>query len=114
MTDERLTNLAMISTESETAETKIRYNWVDNKICILENMEKVIFLTWIIANVKVCLGYRLRWCSESWPESLQKEGFTFEQEWLDILEVDKNSIDSLILILSHNSIWGGLERCLWI
>jgi len=71
MTDERLMNLAMIYIESETAETKIRYNWVDKNICILKNLEKVIFLTWNIANAKVCLRYRLRWCSEPSPEIFQ-------------------------------------------
>ena len=44
MNDERLTNPAMISIESQTAETKIRYEWVDKNICLFENMEKVISL----------------------------------------------------------------------
>ena len=34
----------MISIESQTAETKIRYEWVDKNICLFENMEKVISL----------------------------------------------------------------------
>jgi len=28
----------------------IRYDWVDKNICIFENLEKVIFLAWSIAN----------------------------------------------------------------
>jgi len=44
MTDERLTNLAIISIESQTAETKIRYEWVEKNICHFENLEKVISL----------------------------------------------------------------------
>jgi len=39
MTDERLTNLARISIESETAET-----FVDRNICIFGNLGKVILL----------------------------------------------------------------------
>ena len=38
MTDERLINQAMMSIESETAKTKIRYDWVDKIICILQNL----------------------------------------------------------------------------
>jgi len=45
MTDERLTNLARISVESETAKTL-----VDRNICIFGNLEKVIFLACNIAN----------------------------------------------------------------
>jgi len=44
MTDEGLTNLEMMSIESETVKTKIRYDWVDKSICIFENLEKVISL----------------------------------------------------------------------
>jgi len=53
MTDERLTNLAMISNELETPDSKIRYDWVGKNICIFENLEKVIFLASNIANAKV-------------------------------------------------------------
>ena len=38
MTDERLMNMAMISTESDTAKS-VRYDWVDKNICIFENLE---------------------------------------------------------------------------
>jgi len=38
MTDERLTNLAVISVESETAETKIRYHWANKSIFIFGNL----------------------------------------------------------------------------
>jgi len=38
MTDEKLTNLAMISIESETE--NMWYVWVDKNICIFENLEK--------------------------------------------------------------------------
>ena len=48
MTDERLTNLAMLSIESETAET---LDMTDlKKHLVFENLEKVIFLAWSIAN----------------------------------------------------------------
>ena len=53
MTDERLTNLAVISDENVTAETKMWYDWVGKNICIFENLEKVIFLASNIANAKV-------------------------------------------------------------
>jgi len=99
MTDERLTNLAVMSIESETAKTKIWYDWVDKIICILQNLEKVIFLTWNMANAKACLRYRLCWCSEPSPEYLKLKGFTFEQEWLDILQIDKNSTDLYCFIV---------------
>ena len=42
MTDDGLTNLEMMSIESETIKTKIRYDWVDKSICIFENLAKVI------------------------------------------------------------------------
>jgi len=38
MTDERLTNLAIIFVESETAETKIRYHRENKNIFIFENL----------------------------------------------------------------------------
>ena len=89
----------MMSIENETAKTKIRYDWVDKIICILQNLDKVIFLTWNVENSKVGLRYRLCWCSEPSPEYLKLRGFTFEQEWLDILQIDKMSTDFYCFIV---------------
>jgi len=70
MTDEKLTNLAMIFIESETAKTLdmtvdknicISEN-KQNNICISENLEKGIVLAWNIANAQVYLLYILCWC----------------------------------------------------
>jgi len=44
MTNERLTNLVMMSIENETVKTKIRYDCVDKNGCIFENLENGNFL----------------------------------------------------------------------
>jgi len=44
MTNERLTNLVMMSIENETVKTKIRYDCVDKNGSIFENLEKATFL----------------------------------------------------------------------
>ena len=40
MTDERLTNLAMISIDNETAETEIRFDGVDEILASLKTWKK--------------------------------------------------------------------------
>jgi len=54
-------------------------------------------------NAKVCLRFRLCWCSEPSPEYLKLKRFTFEQEWLDILQIDKKSTDLYCFIVQFVS-----------
>jgi len=60
MTDERLTNLARTSIESETAKT-LDMTELTETFTFLKTW-RVIFSVWNIANAYVCLLYMLWWC----------------------------------------------------